>query len=450
MAKFKSTNKALRTFKPKPRLVPQGLFEMHIDKLAGDGRGVSRVKGKTVFVQEGLPGERVMARYTAIHKQYDEAIVHAVIEASGDRVEPRCEYAQYCGGCNLQHMAYDAQIEHKQQQLKQLFAPMVTDNKVFQPPITAAMFAYRHRARLAVIADKKGCKLGFRQDKSHRVVDINHCEVIYRSLSDQLPAFKQLLLSLKARSSVVELSIAEDNDGKQGLLLSCKQPLPDCDIDQLAAYAQKMQISIELHYTQRGVNDGELQVAHQPLHYPLGSASIKLPFSMQDFTQVNPAINQQLIDTASQWLALKENDKLADYFCGIGNFSLPLAAQVANVTGYELVPAMVEKARFNVAANGIGNAQFKAKNLMTASFAGSELANKVILDPPRAGADKLCEYLASSNVERILYVSCNPETLFRDAQHLVAGNFILQKLALADMFPHTRHSEVVALFSHCG
>lgn len=449
MARFKTSSKPLRTFKPAPRKVPAGNQLLDIESLASDGRGISRAKGKPVLVVGALAGEQVKARYTAVHKRYDEAELVKVVTASPLRVVPCCQYAGSCGGCNYQQLDYSAQLDHKQQQLQQQFASLLATGSEPLAPLSSQPLHYRHRARLAVKADKQGCKVGFRQAQSHQLVDIDHCQIIYQSLSDSLPSIKTLLASLARRSVVTEVSLCEDSDGKQGLMLACKKALHTNDYPLLESYAAEQNLRIEVHWTE-GRDDPvthHWQTGLTQLHYRLAGATISLPFTLTDFTQVNPLINQQLIDCARDWLQLSLDDTLADYFCGLGNFSLSMAAQLESVYGYELSASMVAKASAAAADNGISNSFFRVSNLMAADAAINRSANKVLLDPPRAGAEVLCRQLALATAERIVYISCNTDTLLRDAEILTKQHYQLEKICLADMFPQTRHSEAIALFS---
>ena len=446
MAKFRSSSKPLRTFKPKPRTIPAGKFTMAIESLAEDGRGVARIKGKTVFVAGALAGEQVKVSYQQAHKNFDEAVVIKVLEPSADRVEPACQYYSRCGGCNLQHLSLDGQRHHKQRSLAHKFSNIST-GVVIDEPLLGEFLAYRHRARFAIKADRHNFHIGFRQTDSHQVVDITQCLVLKSSINAVFPAIKTQLSRLKSRSSLMELSVSEAEGGGLGLMLLAKQALCDADLSLLSQMADEQGFVLELYHFKGKEKHLQFTVGESELFYTLNHQQLTIPFTLSDFTQVNPEINQRLIDTAINWLQLNKADHLADYFCGIGNFTLPVSNQVASVTGYELVAGMVKKASHNAALNNISNAVFQVSNLMAGGINIPKNLNKVLLDPPRAGADVLCQQLAASSVEKILYISCNPKTLHRDAKTLVEGGYQLARIALADMFPQTSHSEVVALFT---
>ncbi len=449
MAKFRSSSKPLRTFKPQARTVPTGTHSFEIIRWSNDGRGIAMPQGKTVFVKGALLGEQVDARYTATHKKFDEAQCVSINKPAPERVVPRCEYFGRCGGCDLQHVSDQQQLSLKQQQLQNLFAQLQADSAIeWAAPIHSKPFAYRHRARLAVKANRTHCRIGFRQSDSHDIVSINHCEVLYPGLNKQLPAIQALIASLQARSSIQELAITEDSYQQQGMILYSKQPLRADDLDRLEQFAHKTGLIIEV-WPIKSPDQQPLwhSARDKPLRYALVDQAIDLQYSLGDFTQVNPSINQALLNRAIEWLSLEKTDTVIDFFCGIGNFSLAIAAQVEHVIGYELMPSMVAKAEANAEINNIDNVEFKPSNLMSATLAVRQAFNKVLLDPPRAGAEHLCRQLASCSASDIVYISCNAQTLLRDARLLIEGGYQLKAIALADMFPQTVHSEVVSWFT---
>lgn len=456
MAKFRSKSKGLRTFKAKPSKVPAGLQTLNIDRMGSDGRGVAKMSGKTVFVRGALTGESVRARIIRTHKKFDEADCIEVLTPSSQRVTPPCEYFNECGGCALQHLEYSQQLAYKTQLLDRFCDELGQAEKIVcEQPVAAHAFHYRHRARLAVSAKGRQCRIGFRRWNSKEVVDIQHCAVLYRGLSDSLPRIRALISGLESRSRVLEAIISEDATGRQGLLISTKQSLIEQDYNALQAFADDTQIGVDV--SSAGVSEGTESTAwrseykgtadSQEFHYRDPAQKPTLPFTLTDFTQVNPAINEQLIELVISWLQLQGSDNVADYFCGIGNFTLPLAAKVNRVKGFELSAEMVDKASLNAKRNGIDNATFQVRNLFNsnAKGPGSEF-NKVLLDPPRAGAEQLCRRLLAGPVEKVMYISCNPATMFRDARILLDNGFRLQRVLLADMFPQTQHCETVALF----
>lgn len=445
MAKFRSKSKPLPTFKPKPRKVPVGHHQLTIVSLADDGRGIARADGKTVFVTGALPGEVVSARYKGSYKNYDVADTVQIIQPAAERVQPVCEYFLSCGGCSLQHLAYTDQLTHKKHHLQMLFKPLLQDNSVWAETLAASALQYRHRARFAVSADRDGCVVGFKQAESHKVVDIDRCYIVQEAISNSLLSLKPVIGALKSRSSITEVSITEDSDKKLAVLMLCKHQPEASDITVLQSLADAKNWLIELRLV--NTHTSFWRSGDKRLVSLLSDAGISLPYALGDFTQVNEAVNQQLISTAISWLAVNKEDVVADYFCGIGNFSLPVAQRAGSVLGYELNKSMVEKAEHSAVSNNIENTRFFCRNLMSDNVIVEAVCNKVLLDPPRAGAEQLCEKLAASEVTDIVYISCNPSTLRRDAAILLAGGFTLSYIALADMFPQTKHSEVITLFT---
>ena len=397
-----------------------------------------------------------MAKYTANHRKFDEADCIELIDASPARHTPRCEYFSRCGGCNLQHLDYPSQLEHKQAQLARRVRELKLANAPeWTEPMAGPEYHYRHRARLAVKAGRAGCHLGFRRAQSKDIIDVEHCAVLFTSLSKLLPSLKSLVNDLQARSSVVEMLISEGAGQQQALLLRSTHALAETDLQRLQAFSLKTDVIVEAVLLSAPEGRSYWQSGELSLHYPWPDSSPSLAYTSTDFTQVNPLINQQLVHRAIEWLELTSDDNVADFFCGMGNFSLPLALVANTVTGYELVDAMVEKARQNAMLNDIHNASFERMDLMSANihkagrsgFAINSDCNKALLDPPRAGAKELCLSLAATKIERIVYISCNPNSFFHDTEILLQGGYRLEKIALADMFPQTSHSEVIALFT---
>ncbi|MEH6557011.1 MAG: 23S rRNA (uracil(1939)-C(5))-methyltransferase RlmD [Oceanicoccus sp.] len=449
MAKFRSKNRPLRVFKPQQRSVTSGQHLLSVDSLADDGRGIARVNGKTVFVAGALAGEKINARYVSSHKTHDDAVVVSTVETSAHRVKPACEYFGQCGGCDLQHLDYPSQTEHKQRRLSQLFSAWVEGNdKLTVGSITSNPWSYRHRARFSVDVGKNSCNIGFRQARSHKVIDVTHCHIVADGINSALSNVRALITSLKNRSVITEVSITEDSVGKMGIAIFCTRPLSDRDISVVNNYSVTHQCYIEVRSSNTAIqcvfpDDGSVS-----LSYKLDAYDLVIPYTVDDFTQVNSTINYQLIALAVKWLALDKDDVVADFFCGIGNFSLPVSKFASRVVGFELIASMVAKARDNAALNSIDNCQFKVIDLTADKLSIDDEFSKALLDPPRAGAEKMCRQLAASQLQRIVYISCNPRTLARDTKILTQGNYRLTELSLADMFPQTAHSEVVALFTH--
>lgn len=423
------TKSGPRFFKPKaaPQSNRKRILDVDIERLSDEGRGIGFAEGKAIFVSGTLPGERARVRIVDEKRNTLDAELIELSQPAPQRIEPGCPLFGRCGGCQLQMLDTDAQVAHKQSTVTRLLQG-VASNAVCDSPLTAAPWHYRHRARLAV-AEKGGqpC-VGFKAANSHDVIAVPSCPILDERLQPllaQLPAWLQQLTQWRR---IEELLIAVDAKGQLALDWSSQRAFPRADAEALTALAG-----------QAGVLCG----VHTVLRYDVPSVTHAFDFSVRDFTQVNPAINNQLVARALDWLAPAVDDTIADLFCGLGNFTLPLAARNARVTGYESSAAMVERARQSVA--GRNNVAFEALDLFENAEQLPDQFDKVLLDPPRAGARAVCERLAKSRrVQRIVYVSCNPQTLVRDLGILAAGGFNVERFALVDMFPQTGHCEAIA------
>ncbi|TAM64351.1 MAG: 23S rRNA (uracil(1939)-C(5))-methyltransferase RlmD [Rhodanobacter sp.] len=437
--------------------VPSTPFEAVITDLGHDGRGVARVDGKAVFVSGALLGEQVLLRLRKRHRHFDEAEVVEVLAASPHRVEPRCRHFGACGGCSLQHMDAAAQIEAKQRVLAENFERIgkVTP-QAWLPPLASEPWGYRRKGRLSVRnVEKKGRVLvGFREESNPRfVADIQQCEVMHPALGPKIGLLAELLNGLQAASEIPQVEFAAGDDS-MALVFRHMQPLSDADQAALTAFGQQHALAI---YLQPG---GQSSVhplwPEQPrLAFRLASedarfADVELAFEPLDFVQVNAGMNQRMLTRALELLDPQPADRVLDLFCGLGNFTLPIARRVAGVAGVEGEHGLVERAAHNAARNGIDNARFHVANLFE-DQRGSDWArqpwDKLLLDPPRAGADKVLDYLPHKQTRRIVYVSCHPASLARDAGILVNRHgFRLSSAGVMDMFPHTAHVESIALF----
>ncbi|HEX7370155.1 MAG TPA: 23S rRNA (uracil(1939)-C(5))-methyltransferase RlmD [Rhodanobacteraceae bacterium] len=426
-------------------------FEAIIDDLSHDGRGIAHVDGKAVFVADALPGERVRARLVRKHRHFDEARAEEILEASPDRVAPRCRHFGVCGGCVLQHLAPPAQIAAKQNVLAQNFARIghVVPAR-WLAPLTADVWGYRRRARLSVKhVPKKGKTLvGFRERDPRFVADLVHCDVLDPALGEKLDALGTLLNGLEGAAAIPQIEFSS-GDAARVLVFRHLQPLSDADRTKLAAFGREHGFAILL---QPGGADSvhALQAGEVDLHYTLPAYDLRLAFTPLDFVQVNAEINQKMIEHALGLLQPGPEDRVLDLFCGLGNFSLPLARQAGHVCGVEGDTGLVERARANAEANGIGNAEFHVGDL-AGDVRGSAWARAswdlLLLDPPRSGAEALLTQLPGKSVRRVVYVSCHPASLARDAGVLLRTHgFKLAAAGVMDMFPHTAHVESIALF----
>ncbi|HEX7028958.1 MAG TPA: 23S rRNA (uracil(1939)-C(5))-methyltransferase RlmD [Gammaproteobacteria bacterium] len=433
--------------------LPKDPVEITIDSLSHDGRGVGHVDGKAVFVEGALPGEQVRFCYTARHRRYDEGRVVDVVKSSPDRVEPRCKHFQMCGGCSLQHLSPMAQILAKQDILLDNLQRIghVVPARVLEP-LQAEVWHYRDKARLSVryVKKKNSVLVGFREKRSSYVTETEQCEVLNGAVGRRIAELRALIESLSIREFIPQVEVAA-GDAEVCLIFRILQPLPAEDESVLMKFGEKHGFTMRIQpegpdsiYTL-----GDLS---RPLHYNLPDWGIRVFFGPGDFTQVNMSVNRRMLSLAMSLLDVEQDDTVLDLFCGLGNFSLPLARRVKHVVGIEGEASMVARAAENARANSIENAQFYAADLFQdPPGASGWLANpytKVLLDPPRSGAYEVVQWLPRKLLpHKIVYVSCNPATLARDADILVNHHgYRLRDAGVMDMFPHTAHVEAIALF----
>ena len=344
----------------------------------------------------------------------------------------------------MQHLSSEHQQAYKQQTLSQLMNKFAGQTLHLEPPIVGETKGYRRRARISVKVDKKTRQLqfGFRKRQSKGIVTLTHCPVLMPELNELLPELHQLLKSFSQQDQLGHVELVKA-DNTRILVLRHLKPLKDKDHYALLEFAKLNQITLYLmpNNEQLVLEAGETGVYQE--------TSVTIPFEPNNFIQVNQQVNAQMVAQALDWLALSEQDRVLDLFCGLGNFSLPIAKQVKSVTGVEGVDDMVNKATHNAQINQIENAKFYQANLeqdMSGQIWAREKFDKILLDPARAGASGIVEQVSSLGATRVVYVSCNPATLARDSQSLLSQGFKLQRLGMLDMFPHTSHLESMALF----
>lgn len=437
--------------------IDQTPFEVQITDLTHDGRGVARrPDGKAVFVAGALPGERVMASQTGRHRSFDEAKTVEVLEAAPERVDPRCPHFGTCSGCALQHYAEERQILAKQRVLMENFERIghVAPERMLAP-LTDAQWGYRRKGRFSVrrVEKKDKTLVGFRETDPRFVADIRECHTVIPQISQALPALSALVDGLQARREIpqIEFIAGDAQDDYSGIALTVRHlvPLSDADRDALMEFGRQHRFAIFLQ--PGGVDSVHALWPESPkLAFSLPQWNLEFLFRPLDFIQVNAGLNGRMIQLAIDLLDPRPEDRVLDLFAGLGNFTLPLARQVREVVGVEGEAGLVRRARENAAHNGIANAEFHAADLakdLSVEYWMKQPFDKLLLDPPRSGADVVLAQLPLKQFDRIVYVSCHPASLARDAGFLVnERGWKLKAAGVMDMFPHTAHVESIALF----
>ncbi|MFW5450810.1 MAG: 23S rRNA (uracil(1939)-C(5))-methyltransferase RlmD [Methylophagaceae bacterium] len=434
------------------RKLPQDPVQTQIESLSHEGRGIARIEGKTVFIDGALVGETVQFLYTKKNSKYDEGkTVEVVASASPDRIEAKCQHFGICGGCSLMHMAPEAQLALKQKTLEDHlthFGNLAPQS--WLPPLTGPLFGYRRKARLGVkhVPKKERVLVGFREKGTPYLALLDRCEVLDQRVGARLAELGEMIAKLAAYNRIAQIEVAMDDDNV-ALIFRNLDPLSEPDQQMLIAYGQANDLWI---YLQSGGPDTVTAIwPENPQLSYAPEQGLQLDFEPSDFTQVNASINQKMIQYAIELLDISADDRILDLFCGLGNFSLPLAKRVTEVVGVEGDEALVRHARNNATKNNLNNAVFEQADLTKTQLKDYPWAkagfNKILLDPPRSGALEVLEQLADLGAERLVYVSCNPATLARDAGELVNQyGYTLVSTGVMDMFPHTKHVESIALF----
>jgi 23S rRNA (uracil1939-C5)-methyltransferase len=426
----------------------------NIESLDHEGRGVAHVDGKTIFIEGALPGEAVEYASYRRKTNYEKAHAIRILRASSQRVVPPCPHFGTCGGCSMQHLHLAGQTAAKQRVLEDALwhIARLKPEQVF-PPIAGTGWGYRLRARLSVryVASKGGALVGFREKHSSYVALMDSCAILPPHVSALIPALKTLIDGLAQPDRVPQIEVAVGGT-RTVLLLRHLAPLPTDDLDRLRQFADAHGI---IWYLQsKGLDTVTLfhPADADMLSYPLPDFGLELQFHPTEFTQVNNGVNRMLIRRAMSLLKPQAGERIADLFCGLGNFTLPIARFGARVVGIEGSAALVQRARQNAEHNGLAsNCEFAVANLFDAteeSFAALGAFEKLLIDPPREGAIALVKALPADGGPRcIVYVSCSPATLARDAAVLVhEKGYRLRGAGIANMFPHTSHLESIALF----
>lgn len=438
--------------------MPEEPVEVEITAISNEGRGIAHVDERTVFIDQALLGETVLFKYTRLTSKIAEGRAVEVLQASDLRVTAKCKAFEMCGGCSLQHMSSAAQIDLKQSMLlDQLEHIGVRPDEVL-PPLLGPEYGYRTKARLGVryVHKKEKVLVGFRERNSSFITETTRCEVLHPSVGEIIDELAQCINQLEAKRSIAQIEVAV-GDNQTVLVFRHLEELCEQDRKILADFCESHSL---VCYLQAGKPDDlELLTPQQAetLYYNLpvdetaATKELKIEFQPSDFTQVNPEINKQMVLNAIDYLDLKQTDVVLDLFSGLGNFSLAMAKHCQQVTAVEGSLLMVKKARHNALLNDVSNVEFiyadlYSDEILTAPWLKQKY-DKILLDPPRSGAAEILPALKKMQAEKIVYVSCHPATLARDAAVLVNDlGYKLKQAGIMNMFPHTGHVESIAVF----
>ncbi|WP_313573162.1 23S rRNA (uracil(1939)-C(5))-methyltransferase RlmD [Pseudescherichia sp.] len=427
-------------YSAKRRVTTREIITVTVNDLDPFGQGVARHNGKALFIPGLLPGERGEITLTEDKRQFARGAVKRRLNDSPDRETPPCPHFGVCGGCQQQHASVALQQRSKSHALARLMKHEVDDI------IAAEPWGYRRRARLSLNYQPKTqtLEMGFRKASASDIVNVVRCPVLAPPLEAALPSLRECLQSLEAVRHLghVELVLA---DNGPLMVLRHTAPLPAADREKLERFSHSHGVALFLAPESAILE----QVSGELPWYT--SDGLRLTFSPRDFIQVNDKVNQQMVDRALAWLDIQPDDRVLDLFCGMGNFTLPLAKRAASVVGVEGVAALVAKAQENAQQNGLQNVTFFHENLeddVTKQPWAQHGFTKVLLDPARAGAAGVMQHVLKLSPKKVVYVSCNPATLARDSEALLNAGYTMSHLAMLDMFPHTGHLESMVLFEH--
>jgi 23S rRNA (uracil1939-C5)-methyltransferase len=435
----------------KRKRLPVDPFPMHVDRLLENGRGGGQHEGRMLQVHDALPGESVMARYLFGRRMRGQAQAVEILQPSPDRAEPRCPHFGVCSACSLQHLQLAAQIAFKQEVMLGHLRDQGLRPAALLDPLQADCWHYRRKARLSVryVAAKGRVLVGFRERDGRCVADMREFHIVPRSINAALEGLSELLNSLDAREQIPQIEIT-CGDEHCALVFRHLQELTPGDSQKLIGFARATRLAVLLQAA--GPDSVQALWPEAPrLAYRLPDFGLEYVFEPRDFIQVNAALNKRMLAQALGLLQLQAQDRVLDLFCGLGNFTLPIAQGCDRVCGIEGEAGLVRRARENARRNGVGNVDYLHADLYAESPALGLPAgpwSKVLLDPPRSGAGRVLDAIGSSGAGRVLYVSCNPVTMAQDGAALVARHgYELAAAGVMDMFPHTAHVESMALFT---
>lgn len=425
---------------------------VRVDELSSIGHGIAHVDGRRVVVPGALPGERVKVKLRRQRRRDQQGELIEILQSAPERVQPRCPHFGICSGCSLQHMDPGAQRTLKQQHLQQLlWQHGQVQPESWLPPIFQHPWGYRRHARLGAkyVAKKGGVLVGYRETGRHFVADLSRCVTLHPLIGERIELLRALLSELDARGHVPQIEVAVGDDDI-ALVIRHLVAMSPSDRARLIAFAQAQAVQIYLQPGGPGTRALLWPPAEKPLYYRLSDWGLELEFMPGDFVQVNGRVNEALVSHAVALLAPENHERMLDLYCGLGNFTLPFAGLVAEIVGLEGCAGLVARARENAHHNDIQNARFQQADLGSVGECETWLQqpwHKLLVDPPRSGCPALTHAPSIARLARIAYVSCNPETLARDANVLVnQQDFRLARAGIVDMFPHTNHAEAIALF----
>lgn len=439
-------------------------FTTDVTRFDQEGRGIGLgPEGQVIFIQGALPGERVTYELLRRKKSYAVGRVSEVLRESPYRVKPRCEYFGFgpgsCGGCAMQHIDPSAQVAFKERVLlHSLWQIGKVRPEMMLTPIHGPDWHYRHRARLTVrdVAKKGGILVGFHEKASSYVCDMKHCDILTKNVADMLVPLRELVSSVSIRQRLPQIEVAVDGSGRTALVFRTLEPPTEADMEKLMVFGREHNADIWLQPKGPETAHPVLPENEEALGLELSEFGVRIAFKPTDFTQVNHALNETMVSRAVRLLDVRPEHQVADFFCGLGNFTLPLATRAAHVTGIEGSEGLVARARAGAKANGLAEkTDFVARNLFTWTeedwvklWDRMGGIDRVLIDPPREGALALCRVLAATDRRppRVVYVSCNPATLARDLAILKhEGGWHIRAAGVMNMFPHTGHVESMAV-----
>lgn len=426
------------------------IYSATVTGVTHECRGLTRIDGKTTFLEGGLPEEEVQFHYTRRYGSYDEGRVTDISKAHPWRIIPKCQHFGHCGGCQLQHIPQAAQLDFKQRTLIELLHHHSIIPREINPPLHGRAWNYRGKARLSVkfLEKKNTVLIGFREKNSHFVTAMKNCEVLKEPFNTIITPLSELFLQLKIRDKIPQVEIATTEE-ESAIILRHLVELPSEDVHKLREFCDNY--LLKLYLQPGGIDSIYLDWPKQcddTLCYHLPEFNLKLRFYPHQFVQIHSEVNQKMIHQAMNWLNPHKKDCILDLFCGIGNFTLPLAQSAKEVIGVEGNLSAVKQGLANARYNALNNVQFYETNLTQPLSQpwSKKTYTKILLDPPRTGAFEIIPWIAHTNASAVLYISCNITTFIRDAGILLKKGYELDKISLIDMFPQTQHVEIMALF----